>query len=652
MFVVIPLLSFYFIFLIFYKRLNKLGSLPCWRSAFLSASIVWAVILTAITEFLSVLSLITFNWVLTSWGLVCTASALIYLVLGRRQKPIVQTTTIKLPRFELLLLLSISAIVIMVGLTALWAPPNNWDSMTYHMSRVVHWIQNKSVANYPTNILRQLKYTPGAEFIIMHFQILSGGDRFANLVQWFSMLGSIIGVSLIAKQLRAGIRGQVFSAVICATIPMGILQGSSTQTDYVVTFWMVCFIYYILLILKEGIKYSLLLKVGASLGLAMLTKGTAYIYAFPFLVWFIFSGFKRLRWNLWEPVLIIAIIALFINFGYYARNFDLYGHPFVPLIHTTDSMTVPLLISNIVRNIGLHLGTSVKLINLATFKVIKLIHAILGIAINDPRITFGARNFFIPFSFHEDSTANFVHLVLIIVSVTIFFIASRIRKHRDLIYYLTALVGGFFILCYFIKWSPWNSRYHLSLFVLFCPFIAMVLSRISNHKITNFIGVFLILSSFPWIFFNDSRPLIKNFRASKIENIFNTSRIEQYFRNWRGFKDPYMGAVQFIKSKGCSDVGIILDENDWEYPFFVLLQKNNTRVFRIEHVNVNNISAIKYSIYPFNDFNPCAIISIKSGHENKIVNKDTVYVKEWSSGPVVRPGTVVRSRPVRVFIKR
>jgi len=311
-----------------------------------------------------------------------------------------------------------------------------------------------------------------------------------------------------------------------------------------------------------------------------------------------------------------------------------------------------LLISNIVRNIGLHLGTSVKLINLAAFKVIKLIHAILGIAINDPRITFRSQNFFINFSLHEDSTANFVHLVLIIVSVTIFFIASRIRKHRDLIYYLSALTSGFILLCFVVKWQPWGSRFHLPVFVLFSPVIAIVLSRISNHKIANFIAVFFILSSFPWVFFNDSRPLIKNFRASKIENIFNTSRIEQYFRNWRGFKDPYMEAVQFIKSKGCSDVGIILDEDDWEYPFFVLLQKNTTQVFRIEHVNVNNISAIKYSIYPFNDFNPCAIISLKSGQENKIVNKDTVYVKEWSSRPVVRPGSVVPSRPVRVFIKR
>lgn len=628
-----------------------MGSLPCWRSAFLSASVVWAVILTAITECLSVLSLITFNWILLSWGLVCIASGLTYHMLGRRQKSIVRFELSKIPPSETPLLFSIAFIVIMVGLIALIAPPNTWDSMTYHMSRVAHWIQNKTLAHYPTHILRQLSFTPGAEFVIMHFQILSGGDRFANLVQWFSMLGSIIGASLIAKQLGADKRGQIFSAVACATIPMGILQGSSTQTDYVVVFWMVCFVYYILLMLKEKINLGLLLKVGASLGLAILTKGSAYIYAFPFLVWFVFSGFKKLRWNLWKPVLIIIIVALFMNLGYYTRNFDLYGYPHPKLYHLTNGLTLPVFISNVVLNMGLHLGTPSKLVNSVMYGIIRLIHKILGVATNDPRATL-CGDFSINFSLHEDSTGNFLHLILIIVSVAIFFITSQKRKQRDLIYYLAALTSAFLLFCFVVKWEPWESRFHLPVFVLFSPVIAIVLSRISNHKIADFTAVFFILLSLPWVFFNDSRPLIKNFRASKIENIFNTSRIEQYFRNWPGLKDPYMEAVQFIKSKGCSDVGIILGEDDWEYPFFVLLQKDNTRVFRIEHVNVSNISAIKYNIYPFNDFNPCAIISFKSRQKDRIVNKDTVYVKAWSSTPVARPGPVVQLEPVSVFIKR
>jgi hypothetical protein len=46
---------------------------------------------------------------------------------------------------------------------ALITPPNMYDSMTYHMSRVVHWIQNGSLAHYPTSIGRQLFLPPGAE---------------------------------------------------------------------------------------------------------------------------------------------------------------------------------------------------------------------------------------------------------------------------------------------------------------------------------------------------------------------------------------------------------------------------------------------------------------------------------------------------------
>jgi hypothetical protein len=86
--------------------------------------------------------------------------------------------------------------------------------MSYRLARIVHWIQNPSVTYYPTSYLPQLYQKPWSEFTIMHFQILSGSDRFANLAKWFSMVGSIIGVSLIAKQLDADLRGRVFSAKV------------------------------------------------------------------------------------------------------------------------------------------------------------------------------------------------------------------------------------------------------------------------------------------------------------------------------------------------------------------------------------------------------------------------------------------------------
>ena len=199
-------------------------------------------------------------------------------------------------------------IVAGVGLIAVVAPPNNWDSMTYHMSRVAHWMQNRSVGHYPTSYVPQLYHPPGAEFAIMHFQIITGGDRFANLIQWLSMVGSAIAVSLIAKQLGANLRGQVFAAVFAATLPMGILQGSSTQNDYAVCFWVVCFVGCGLAGLSAGITGFNTFKIGASLGLALLTKTTAYIFCLPFIVWFIVAGIKGFRRKMLQPILIIAAV--------------------------------------------------------------------------------------------------------------------------------------------------------------------------------------------------------------------------------------------------------------------------------------------------------------------------------------------------------
>src|SRR5437764_14297858 len=106
--------------------------------------------------------------------------------------------------------------------------------MMYHLARVSHWQQDASLAPYPTHILRQLYLQPGAEFVLLQLQILSGGDRLAGLVQWASMVGVLVGTSLLARDLGAHRPGALAASIVAASLPIGILEATSTQNDYVV----------------------------------------------------------------------------------------------------------------------------------------------------------------------------------------------------------------------------------------------------------------------------------------------------------------------------------------------------------------------------------------------------------------------------------
>src|SRR5919202_1687151 len=265
----------------------------------------------------------------------------------------------------------------------------------------------------------------------MHFQILSGGDRFANLVQWFSMVGSLVGVSLIAQQLGAGLPGQVLSAVFTVTLPLGILQSSNTKNDYVVTFWIVCLAYFVLVASKSKIDLGGSLTVGMSLGLAIFTKGTGYIYALPFCIFFILTSLKSLRQQAWKVIVLLGSVALFINLGIYTRNLDLFGTPiFSPPEYKIEVISLPTFISNIIKNMALHMAIPLDVVNNNIIdQGIRKLHQIIGVNINDPRITTPGLNFDIQgLSNFENTAGNPIHFYLIVLSILIFLSSHQLRK--------------------------------------------------------------------------------------------------------------------------------------------------------------------------------------------------------------------------------
>ena len=613
MLISLPLFQFIFTF----AAIQLISSdKACWRMSFILASVIWGIVLTAATEILGIFTILNREALALSWVLF-TIPALILLAEHKRS---IQFPEWSWNLFELTYLLPLSMITGSIGIIAWLAPPNSWDSMTYHMSRVMHWAQNQSVAHYPTHILRQLHQTPWSEYAILHLQLLSGADRYSNFVQWYSTVGSAIGVSLITARLGGNVCAQLNTALFMVTIPMGILQGSSTQTDHVVSFWLVCFAYFVVEFARESAFSRVLM--GGSLGIALLAKATAYVFAAPFVIWFIAGTVIKRR----PSNLLVLVIALMLNLGFYWRNCDLYGNPLGPgeelpngdYKYTNDEFSLAVLISNVLRNAALHIGTSPK-INAELEQTISAAYDALGASISDPKTTWTGAAFRIPaIKFNENADGNPVHFLLIGCCALAF--VSRRGQDRIAGFYIVSLIAGFLLFCLLLKWQPWHSRLHLPLFILGSPIVGLTLATLGSRRLVYLVAALLIIGSLPYLVWNESRPILKR------NNVINMPRFEQYFFASRDRYAAYSQVGELGRATACQDIGLILGIDGWEYPIWVALQQYPSLSIHIRHVGVTNISRN----LPDRDTIPCLVIA-DSDLSGEVRVGNQAYQRFWSS---------------------
>src|SRR3990172_12432046 len=209
-----------------------------WRRAFLRSSVALGGYMVLATEGLSLLGGVTRLGLSLVWALPALL-ALAWLVARIRSGG-----SIALPHWtrpdgslDWMIFVGIGIIIATTAVIAWVSPPNTWDSLTYHMARVAHWAQNHSLAPFATGNERQNFMPPAAETAMLQVYVLAGGDRLVNFVEWFAMLGSVVGVTLIARALGAARLGQVFSALFVLTLPLRIAPASRPLPASVVAFW-------------------------------------------------------------------------------------------------------------------------------------------------------------------------------------------------------------------------------------------------------------------------------------------------------------------------------------------------------------------------------------------------------------------------------
>lgn len=585
------------IFLIFYQSRKA-------REACLWSILIWAFYLIILLEILSAFKAVSGLYLGLGWGVGILIATFILLLKPKPLKWKIDFVFLKslgnIYKVMLIVILLIFSITLFTGFVS---PPNNYDSMTYHMSRVAHWAQNQSLAHYPTVILRQLSMPPAAEYVILNFYILMGNDRLANFVQWLAMAASLVAITLIAKELGANTKTQILSAFIGATIPMGIMQATSTQTDYFAGLWILSFVFFVLSMQKYNI-WGNVLAGGIVCGLAFLSKPTAYFFIFPFAVWMLFSlvrkagFFKSVKY-----LTVFVLLIIVVNSGFYYRNIALFGSPiWTGSRETNQAFIARNFAANVGKYIANHFSSPFPAWNQGLENAVSSFATAMRVDLNDKRMS-GFGNFKVRFyAPHEDIVGNPGHMILIFLCSILLFVKFRSKQYFRLYKYYFSTIGGFLILFIFIKYQPWLNRLTLPIFLLFSPFFGIVLNKYTAPKILVAILLALSIIAFPPLFMNITKPLIPPPLARRSKySILNTPRQFFYFGGGKlETYESYKKIVKTIKEHAYHDIGVVNINN--EYPLWVLLRAGGIK-FRLEHILTNNISgSIK------TDFAPSAII--------------------------------------------
>jgi hypothetical protein len=620
----IPFGCLFLLFLILYHRGREQGIHTRVRIALLKAILITSFYGAFITEALSAFKWIHFNGILLSW-LIPFVLLAAYTV---RTKLFVKntaffTTALKYPARQpaywfIISLLNISLLI------AILYPPNNYDSLTYHMARVEHWRQNETISHYQTHILRQLILQPFAEWVILHFRTLTGGDRLANAVQLFFLAGCLVNVSLITRLLGGNAKKQMLSALLTCVIPMVMIQSNTTQNDIVVAFFILAFVYFTICAMRQVTRVHLLWA-GLSLGLALLTKGTAYVFTILFIAWY---GMLFITWyreplkKLLSKALLLMIVpglALIINSTHFYRNSFLTGSPLGNASASTanEGYEIKSLAMVGLKNVMNHLPVTPGV----KYTVAKTAYS-LGIDANDPKYHYTKMDLMATgFVFDEDYAQNFMHTLLIFIATLAFFRRKSLYGKPLNMYslYFFTLAGTALLFTILLKWQPWSNRLETALFMLFSVFLAM---EIGNwKKWMQFVCIIpTVVFGVAALLLSSNHPILP-----PSHSIFKKSYA--YFMN----AEQIFDCKHFFDNTPYTKIGIYIGADSPDYYYYKLLSNSASGKSReLKHVFVSNDSEMY-----LDNFVPEAIIysgdgPVKFNYRGKeFIHKATFRKKLW-----------------------
>lgn len=496
-------------------------------------------------------------------------------------------------------------ICIMMGKMAYYTIPRNHDSMTYHLPRIMHWLQNRNLNYWYTSDVRELCSQPLAEMVGLLLYAIAGSDHLANMQQFYGYVFSIIISCLILQKYKVKKEFQFLAALLIMMTPIVISEGVTTQNDLFSAIFPLIYLYLALdtaqkehlgTALKDFVSAAIL---GVTAGMAFLSKAQSIIPVSVISVWLLITRIrKKDKWGviILYPVTVV-LVALLLATPYFLRNYKLCGDILATVYFgqlSVSSYNPRGLFLNVIKNWSMG-GKTYSNYNVNE----KLYNSVLAIArwlkfdIDDARFALDGMSYDMYLSpglascDMDAATAPFISWFFLAILIVL--VAFVVKNRKTIIFQHNlglklALVLSVIGPMAYIRWQPWVTRLLVPTYMLMAIFISIVVNDISlivkeksatamANVVEYAVPIVLLYCAIPVYSFDALWSMWGQYVTHPYEVMLGTEEGRELYYNIAD------------NAKDAKVIGLWLYYNTEEYPLWVGLKNNDNYIF---HIDMNN----------------------------------------------------------------
>jgi len=525
---------------------------------------------------------------------------------------------------------------------AIAVPTNNFDCMVYHMSRVAFWLQNQTMAHFETPDVRQVIFPVNSEILIMWPMAFLKRDFLAPIVQYLAGIGVLGVLYFCLRYLKVTIRRSLWTVLIFASLPAFIVEMSSTQTNLLLGFFLICSFYLFMRGVKEN-DFKAVSFSAISFAIAIGVKTTA-LYFIPlfglFFVWVLNrEKIKELAFYIAGFLVIFVPAFLLLSSYNYVLNFLNYGNPLGTELYIESFKSAPAIksfISNIIRYFLLFIDfTGIKAAEVFNETYLSLKDSLFNLLAIDPSQGLEAYDIKRLNTKNQENYAKFGILGFLLFLPLVFrhsFTGWKSKKDKKFYLNISGLLtpGFIVVISLLMEFLYWNNRYLLTAIALSAPIFAYSYSRkltalklfLAGVMVYNFIIIPTSIVARPY------PAIVSLLMKHNLTDVRQAIRL----RNDVDFSvSPYFYLVRYLKHNipDNSTIGLVFYNNSWYYSIQTINPTWKIHPIRYEKLH-------KYKNYNDYDY----IIFLNERQKEHIINKNDI---EYNY--TVKGGKIFYKRP-------